>query len=59
MTSGADESTGETTEQTNSYLSHFGLITRHMTSSGMNFTEIEYHYEFRCIMLYLLENLTL
>ena len=59
VTSGAGESTGETTEQANSYLSRFGLITRHMTSSGMNFTDIEYYYEFRYIMLYLLEGLTL
>jgi len=31
---GVGLSTGETTEQTNSYMSRCGLITRHMTASG-------------------------
>lgn len=32
---GAGESTGETTELANSYLSRFGGTTRHMTKAGI------------------------
>ena len=39
VTAGAGESTWETTEQANSYLSRFGLITRHMTNAGIKFTK--------------------
>jgi len=34
---GVGLSTGETTEQANSYLSRYGLTTRHMTANGLSY----------------------